>query len=452
MSFYNNFIGLKELPNDARSIVRNYSIIMILVNLAFSLTGTFSILYIIDAVGFKDAATLTAISLSVILLTDYPSGSLGDWIGQKVVVLIALSLFSLSFFLMSFATDFNDFVVVSILLGLGEAQASGALQTWLDNSYKAIDSSLDPERKNYGYSMSKIQALASLISGIAFVIGGYLATTYSREFAFQLQSVIILFTTILVLKLLSKPKFDDNIILKSDLEQPENSNESFLSFLKGGIRFLFSSKRAFFFLMGMAVFQVIWSIWGALLLFPFYFGYTGDDSSTGMMRSAIFFAGVFIQIKLSNLTKKVENDKLAHFLIFQGIFLFGGGILLMRFIPMNNSLNLFGIGFTFLLMGIAVSFTNPFIMTIIQREMVDLVPSENRNAVYSLIPTIRSAIAIPLLPFVGGLVETSGLEAGFMIMMGILVVVILFIGLALNIPDEKLEIKLQVDHQPVLGN
>ncbi|OLS24271.1 MAG: hypothetical protein HeimC2_23360 [Candidatus Heimdallarchaeota archaeon LC_2] len=129
MSFYNSFIGLKEIPKEARSVMRNYSIIMLLLNFIFSFTATFSILYIIDAIGFKGAATITAISLSVILLTDYPSGSLGDWIGQKTVIMLALLFFAAAFFLLSFATEFNDFVFVGILMGLGEAQASGALQS-----------------------------------------------------------------------------------------------------------------------------------------------------------------------------------------------------------------------------------------------------------------------------------------------------------------------------------
>ncbi|MFV2016408.1 MAG: MFS transporter, partial [Candidatus Heimdallarchaeota archaeon] len=337
---------------------------------------------------------------------------------------------------MSFATTFNDFVVISIIFGLGEAQVSGTLQSWLDTAYKGVDSSVDPDRKNYGYSMSKIEALGSLVSGITFIIGGLLATIYSREFAFRFQSATVLFTAFFVIKLLSTPRENSNPTPASqDNNVTERNDTSFLSFLKGGIEFLLSSKRAFFFLVGLSVFQVVWSIWGALLLFPFYFGYTGDDSSTGMMRSAIFFVGVYIQIKLSHFTKKVEKDKLIYFILFQGVVLFVGGIMLMRFIPMNNSLNLVGIGFTFLLMGIAVSLTAIFINTIIQREMVDLVPSENRNAVYSLIPTIRSAIAIPLLPFVGALVENSGLEAGFLILLGITFIVILFIWLAINIAD-----------------
>ncbi len=47
--------------------------------------------------------------------------------------------------------------------------------------------------------------------------------------------------------------------------------------------------------------------------------------------------------------------------------------------------------------------------------MVDLVPSENRNAVYSLIPSLVSIIGIPLLPITGYLISKWGLNIGIII-------------------------------------
>ncbi|MHA2276110.1 MAG: MFS transporter, partial [Candidatus Kariarchaeaceae archaeon] len=415
-----------------------------------ALTATYSILYIIDALGFKNAATITAISLFVVLLTDYPSGSLGDWVGQKTVLLIALLSFSASFLVMSYATSFNDFVLVAILLGIGQAQASGALQSWLDNTYKLIDPSLDPDRKNYGYSMTKIQALASLVSGISFIIGGYLAFYYSRPVAFRFQSALIFITGILVLKLLSKPT-SEVIIINENLG--ETNGNSFFDFLKGGIQFFLSSKTAFFFILGISVLQVIWTIWGGLMLFPFYFAYTGSDASAGILRSLIFFAGVFIQIKMSSLTKKVDNDKLVTFILVQGITLFIGGILILYYIPHDNTLSWLGVTLVFLLMGISVSLTMPFINALMQRVMVDLVPSENRNAVYSLVPTIQSAIAIPLLPLIGGLIETSGLITGFASLLIVLFSASLLIWLAGNFQDSKFNAQTRTQSaQPVIGD
>ncbi|MFX0124345.1 MAG: hypothetical protein ACFFAE_11955, partial [Candidatus Hodarchaeota archaeon] len=46
------------------------------------------------------------------------------------------------------------------------------------------------------------------------------------------------------------------------------------------------------------------------------------------------------------------------------------------------------------------------------RLLVDLVPSENRNAVYSLIPTITCFLGMFFLPIAGQMIDTSGLVAG----------------------------------------
>lgn len=449
MSFYNSFIGLKGLPEEARSIMRNYSIIVLLINIIFSFTATFSVLFIIDAIGFKGAASIAAISLTVILFTDYPSGSLGDWIGQKTVIMISLFFFASAFLLMSIASNFNDFVIVGILMGLGEAQASGALQSWLDNRYKSIDSNLDLDRKNYGYSMTKIGALSTLVSGITFIVGGYVATILSRQIAFRIQALLIIFTTGLVLKLLTNPT-KMTIIDESEIDP--NTARTFLSYMKGGIAFMFSSKKALTFIIGFSLFQVIWTIWGALMLFPFYFGYMGNDSNTGLLRSSIFFAGVFIQIKLSNLTKKVENEHLSAFMLIQGLLLFLGGMTILYFIPLDNSFNLMGAILVFVLMGISVSMPMPFINAIAQRLMVDFVPSENRNAVYSLIPTIRSAVAIPILPIIGGLIETSSLMIGFGFLLVILLVANFFIWISLNLGDQEISVSLPVEGVGIAGN
>ncbi|OLS24272.1 MAG: hypothetical protein HeimC2_23370 [Candidatus Heimdallarchaeota archaeon LC_2] len=215
--------------------------------------------------------------------------------------------------------------------------------------------------------------------------------------------------------------------------------------MKGGIAFMFSSKKAFTFLVGFSLFQVIWSIWAALMLFPFYFGYTGNDSNAGLLRSSIFFAAVLIQIKLSKLTKKVENQHLSTFILIQGLTLFLGGMAILHFIPLEGSFNLMGLILVFVLMGISVSMTTPFIDALVQRLMVDFVPSENRNAVYSLMPTIRSAIAIPILPFIGGLIETSGLMIGFALLLGIMLIADLFLWMALNFGDTEMSVTLPTD-------
>jgi hypothetical protein len=248
------------------------------------------------------------------------------------------------------------------------------------------------------------------LGGFAIVLGGILATTASRSFVFQLQTALMLFTSLVVILLLKN--------IKNGETEAKASND-YLKFLKGGVQFVFSSKTAFLFIMGAALGQVCWTIWGNLILFPLYFGYSGSDSLAGVLRSTIFFIGVGLQVITAKYTKKVENKRLPALMMLQTTGTFAGVIALLYFLPMGNSFHLTGFLLLLLIMTLTISTIMPFIQTIFSRIILDLVPSENRNGIYSLMPTIGNAMVIPLLPFTGALIEASGLIIGVGIAWGI---------------------------------
>ena len=64
-----------------------------------------------------------------------------------------------------------------------------------------------------------------------------------------------------------------------------------------------------------------------------------------------------------------------------------------------------------------------------QRILLDLIPSENRNAIYSLLPSIVSLLGIPILPLAGAAVEMYGLPIGIALAMIIAMVGFVFIKL-----------------------
>ena len=111
-----------------------------------SLSSTFYILFVIDNVGFTLAAVTTSVMLITQLIFDYPSGSLGDWIGQRWILAIAFVCYSLQLFLLISAQTFPDFVLISIITGFGNAQSSGAFETWIDNNYRKAVGKDDSER------------------------------------------------------------------------------------------------------------------------------------------------------------------------------------------------------------------------------------------------------------------------------------------------------------------
>jgi MFS family permease len=418
--------------------MRKYGLIRSAVAIVYSSAGTIFILHIIDSIGFKEASMIMSLMFLAQILLDYPTGSLGDYIGHRWVLGIAYFSGFVGFYLFSIAQTFDDFVLTAVILGFTNAQVSGALQSWLDNNFKKIDDNSDPDRKNYGFTMNRFGSIDTFLMGISIILGGVMATYWSREFVFLLQSVLILMIALLVILLLSD--LPDPMVEKSVKKQ--QSLKEYFSFLMGGISYVMSNKVLLFFLIGNSLVMAAWNLWGVLMLFPIYFGYSGSDSIAGILRSTIFFIGVGIQIITAKKTKDVPNSKLPLILLTHFLTLFIGVMALLYFIPAQNSFNTLGFVALILLLTISVSLIMPFITTINQRIRLDLVPSEHRNSIYSLMPTISGALAVILLPVVGSLVDKVGMISGLIAALSLSIVGSLTIYLSLYLVDHKITMQL----------
>ena len=188
----NTFLGISELSNDEQKLIRNYMLIMNLTSFFQHLSTTFIILFAIDTLGYTYAGLFASVILFTQVLFDYPTGSLADRIGPRWVLTFAYIFYGISFFLLSVVNNFYEFIVIGIVIGLAQAQASGTIETWLDNNYKIVSEDRDPEKKIFGFSVSRTSTLTILPSVTAFILGGLLATTYSRKLVFSLQSIFSL--------------------------------------------------------------------------------------------------------------------------------------------------------------------------------------------------------------------------------------------------------------------
>ena len=406
MSFYNKFVGINQLPKEGRGIMRRYGLIRAAYSLVGNLTGTFFILFLIDKLGFTQSGVIIATVVLVQLITDYPSGAIGDFIGQRWVLTSAALLSAVGFYLLSFADSITSFYLLAIVFGVSTALQSGALQSWLDNNYKELDEDEDPDKKNYGFSMSRFGAIDALLIGLAILIGGWIATNISRVFAFQLQSGLFVILAVFV------------FILMIDIKKEDTGSDNrmnlveYFGFLKGGIVFYFSRKTVFIYLTGNAVINVFWAIWGSLILFPLYFGYTGSDEGAGLLRSAIFFTGVALSILLGKYTMRISTDKIHIAGFAHSLLLLPFVMALIYFFPVTNSFSSLGSVLLYLIMIVGGTIPPVFLSALMRRVTIDLVPSENRNAIYSLVPTISGALSIPMIPFTGVLIEKYGLIYG----------------------------------------
>ncbi len=411
--FINKVLGTQELPSRAQYYMRTFLYLSMIISFLASLSSTFYVLFSIDQIGFALTAVCTSIMLATQLIFDYPSGSLGDWIGQRWVLAIAFIFYGLSFLFLISAHTFVDFAFIAIINGFGNAQSSGAFSTWVDNNYRVAVGDADPERKIYGFSTSRVNSLNNFALAASFMVGGTIATLISRRIVFTIQFGLTIIIIFLLLAYLRDIKIDeDTPIEPSELKTSRVSN--YFKYLKGGAQFLFSSKAAFLFLIGNAVYNVTWMIWGGLILFPLYFGYTGTDALAGLLRTTLFLAGIPLSFYIATLNKRISNERLPIFLFLSTIFFFPSFIILTLLMPPANEFNLLGIALTFFLLWSIVGTVFSMAQTLQQRIMIDLVPSEFRNSVYSLMPTIFSLIGIPVVPLAGIIIENYGLHAGIL--------------------------------------
>ena len=416
----NRLLGTEELPSLAQFHLRKVLTLGMLISFLMSLSDTFAILYAIDKIGFTLAASCTSIMLLTQLIFDYPRGSLGDWIGQRWVLAIAFICYSFTFFLLISANTFMDFAFLNIINGFGNAQSSGAFETWVDNNYRESVGERDSDRRIYGFTMGRIGSLTNLSLGASFLVGGSLSTAFDRSFVFRIQFILALIVVVLILV------FIKDLNKKSIIPSSHSSLHNYLNFLAGGFKFLASNRVNFFFILGLSFYNVTWLIWGNLILFPIYFGYTGSDILASTLRMTLFFVGIPVSFFMANVIKKISNKRLNLFIFLQIILFFPSFIALTYLVPPKKQFNPLGILSTFILLATLVGLLFDVSRTLSQRILLDLIPSKNRNAIYSLMPSIVSFLGIFVLPFAGSAVENFGLHIGIL-MAGLICVFSLFL-------------------------
>jgi hypothetical protein len=272
--------------------------------------------------------------------------------------------------------------------------------------------------------MARITSLRRLFLAMGVTFGGFIAMQLSRRFVFLLQGFLLIFYTFLVVFLITKEDFinNDQFCLKD-----------YFKFLKGGLSYIVSNKSTSFFIFGLAIYNVTWLIWGNLIQMPLYFGYTGSDGLAGVLRSLILLLGIPIDMLMANLSKQFSNKRYPH-VIFIHVFLFLPSLIfLLALIPINNDFNIIGFIFV-LLLQITLTSTLFYIgETLRTRVMIDMIPSEHRNAVYSLIPTLISLFGIPLIIIAGFCTSSFGLSGGVVVALSVSITGILFIFISFRL-------------------
>ncbi|MFQ5979907.1 MAG: MFS transporter [Candidatus Heimdallarchaeota archaeon] len=392
----------------------------------YQIAQTFLVLYLLEIISFAELGILFATQAALTALLDYPTGALGDAIGQRNVLTLSYVCYALAICFLLVADSFIFFLPWAILNAIGRSQESGALQSWFDNNYKVTSGEEDSDRKLFGAFVGKITINFRVIAGLSFLASGIIAATFSRKILFSVQLGMVILAIILIISLMKNEK---------DVEVPKKTFADYWGRLTGGLKFATSSRGFFCFLVGGTLAQgATLILWAAIMITPYYEGYAGSDEYIGLLRSIVLVLGIVLQLAAIRLSRKTEKSYRDLFIatvminIPFVIALWGYYV----FVPPENSFVLIKyLGLIILLSVTGLGFWLTLQVVYTQRIMIELVPDQYRNAVYSLRPTLFWTFNV-LVTLVGGFVLNQyGFGAGFPLILAFNVVGLIIFGTGL---------------------
>ena len=405
-----------------------------IISVTFMLSTTFYVIFIAEALGSGDfmqgmglVGVLVVIQMTVQTIFDYPTGGIGDWLGQRYIIASAFLLYGVSFYMVSLVTSATPFlflVAIYALQGFASAQESGAFGAWFDNNYR-VAMPEDTDRKQYGVFQGRIGMVFGIVATLSLIPGSILALLFQRAWVFQLQAVLSVVLAIAVFKFV----VDFPEVREAREKRPSTSE--YLSILKSGVSFLFGDKFVKYLIIGGMLTISSIMVWGNLILFPFYYSYLVTDVAVASYRTLLFIPGVAAQERSGVWSKRFEPTKwIPRFRLLQtcGFLFFGvlaaftyffppalpGGPtievlwpftdLIIVSVPLQSVVPVTLAFITF----VATSFFGGFAEILTQRMLLDVIPNRIRNSIYSLIPTIAIIFAIPQIALFGMLVPMYG--------------------------------------------
>jgi MFS family permease len=438
MSRLADFIGIPSANDRVMRLAKVLLTLGPLANFTVVMSTTFYLIFVAEALGggvgyefyvegLKYVGTLIAIEMGIQLLLDYPTGAIGDWIGQRYIITSATLCYALSFYMVSFVevgTPFWYLVIIYAILGFADSQQSGAFSAWFDNNYRAAMPG-DVQRKQYGVFLGRLGMVMAIVSTAALIPGSLIAAILGRPFVFQLQAVLMVILAV------------SGFILIVDFPEVREAREGRPSFeeykevLGGGISYLFEHPFIKYIVIGSMLAASSIIVWGNLILFPLYFSYLLTDVAVASFRTILFVPGVFSQERSGVWSQRFEPKKwIPRFRLLQTcglIFFWVVGIVMAIFPPASPTDPTFDILFPFtniaiitlpyvsiipilLLLAafISTSFFGAFAEILTQRELLDAIPNKIRNSMYSLSPTIATLFALPQIVFFGWSISTIG--------------------------------------------
>ncbi|MHA2244845.1 MAG: MFS transporter [Candidatus Hodarchaeales archaeon] len=432
LQYYENFLGIKSLNSEARRFVINsFNFHWIFTTLLW-LTNTFLILYTLENVhknpeqAYVELAILISVQLLVTILVDYPTGVLGDWIGQRWILGLSAVFYGFGYLILSiipftFETTVNErmiegiihktvvmgpgdltrfaFLIAYILIAVAQSQESGAFDSWFQNNYK-IYAPEDADRKVFTELISKKEVSFNIIVTLTIATSGFLIVVLGQEsVVFFLQGILFAITPLLIFKIIR----DHPSIQREEVHLELGS---YLGLLKEGFMTIGQNRVLLLLVIGSAIFASIGAVWFNIMLFTVYKMYVNfDNPRLGLLRACIFAVSTFALFLFGILSKKIKNVKrwMIILVLMQSPALFGLIYVLLQYFPISTTYGKhvpIPYPFTWLRFFVVIVMFSIailpyyFYQILSTRLYLDIIPDKNRNSVYSLIPTVIAIVSI----------------------------------------------------------
>ncbi|MHA1978621.1 MAG: MFS transporter [Candidatus Hodarchaeales archaeon] len=402
-----SILGIKTLNPEAKSFITKAVSLIFIYTFSVMLTNTFLILFALDFLTLPELSIILALQAVVQAMSDYPTGAIGDWIGQRWILFIAAVSYGIGFIVLSQAHGFISISIPFILIAFARSQESGAFISWLDNNYKFYVPE-DDDKRMYSRFFGKFTMLHEIIYAVSFIVGGIAVFYFDRSWMFLFQGISLVLISVLFLFLVRDHK-------SFTREKPEFKR--YFHYLGGGVLTVTRNKTLRLMVLGLIISGTGFAVWGGLILFPLYEGYAKSDSMLAILRSTIFIASAVCTGIAGSVSVRIHNTKkwLSIGILSTDVLFFLGMFVMMVINPVPTTLNLMSLGLVILFF--TFGFTPRYLADVLRpRFYLDVIPDYNRNAIYSLIPTAILVVSIFAIPVGGYLIETVGLEYTILIL------------------------------------
>ncbi len=127
------------------------------------------LLFVYRFIDIRQATILQLAGMVTRILSEIPTGAFSDLVGKRRTLIIALLLSATGEILMSFSTNFTQFILVYIVIALGQSFYSGTIDAFM------YDSLVEKKEENkYPSVLSRSNVFLSVSTAIATISGGFL--------------------------------------------------------------------------------------------------------------------------------------------------------------------------------------------------------------------------------------------------------------------------------------